>query len=228
MPRRLGAVVSIGLAAVTLTLLAAGPAVAHVTVNPDEAEQGGFTKLAFSTPNERDNASTVKLEVILPTDHPLAFVSVQPHPGWSYTVQRRTLAEPIEVFGSQVTEVVSSVTFSADSPATSIGPGEFDEFNLSVGPLPEVDQIVFKAIQTYSSAEVVRWVEQAVGHAEPEHPAPVLHLVPPQSEPARAPAAQTETSSNDNGSGVHTSLALSIVALALSGVAVALSVRRRT
>ena len=45
----------------------AGPASAHVTVNPREAMQGGYAKLAFRVPNERDDASTVKVEVHLPT-----------------------------------------------------------------------------------------------------------------------------------------------------------------
>jgi MYXO-CTERM domain-containing protein len=39
----------------------AGAASAHVTVNPGEATQGGFTKIAFRVPNERDNASTAGL-----------------------------------------------------------------------------------------------------------------------------------------------------------------------
>jgi len=57
--RRLGAVV--GGAAVVL-LATALPAAAHVTVNPKEANQGGFAKLAFRVPNERDKPTT-KLEV---------------------------------------------------------------------------------------------------------------------------------------------------------------------
>jgi periplasmic copper chaperone A len=57
-------------------LLLTGPASAHVSVQPGTAEQGGFTKVAFRVPNERANASTSKLEVILPTDHPISFVSM--------------------------------------------------------------------------------------------------------------------------------------------------------
>jgi hypothetical protein len=63
--QRLGAVTA---AVVAATLVAAGPAAAHVTVNPREAQQGGFTKLAFRVPNEKDNASTVKLEVVVRAD----------------------------------------------------------------------------------------------------------------------------------------------------------------
>jgi hypothetical protein len=41
----------------------AAAASAHVTVNPREATQGSYAKLAFRVPNERDNASTTQLEV---------------------------------------------------------------------------------------------------------------------------------------------------------------------
>jgi hypothetical protein len=46
------------------------------------------------------------------------------------------------------------------------------------GPLPKnVNQLEFKASQTYSDGEVVQWIEPTVkGGAEPEHPAPVLKL----------------------------------------------------
>ncbi|MFD0660404.1 DUF1775 domain-containing protein [Thermocatellispora tengchongensis] len=62
--RRRALAVAAGAAALTLGL--ALPALAHVTVNPGTAEQGGFTKVAFRVPNERDDASTTKLEVELP------------------------------------------------------------------------------------------------------------------------------------------------------------------
>lgn len=56
-----------------------------------------------------------------------------------------------------LTEAVRTITWTADSKADAIVPGEFDEFDISVGPLPEnVDQMTFKAVQTYDSGEVVR------------------------------------------------------------------------
>ena len=39
--------------------------------------------------------------------------------------------------------------------------------------------MVFKALQTYSDGNVVRWIEEPVdGGEEPEHPAPVLAAEP--------------------------------------------------
>ncbi|MBI3257565.1 MAG: DUF1775 domain-containing protein, partial [Actinobacteria bacterium] len=83
--------------------------------------------------------------------------------------------------GDAVSEVVSAVTWTADTPEDAIKPGEFDEFNISLGPLPsDVDTLTFKALQTYANGEVVRWIEAArTDDAEPERPAPVLMLTAP-------------------------------------------------
>lgn len=162
-------------AAAIVTIALAAPAAAHVTVNPSQAGQGGFTKLAFRVPNERDDSGTVELEVTFPVDAPVAFVSVRKVPGWTVAVERATLPAPIEVHGEAVAEAVKRVTWTAQA-GTRIGPGEFEEFEVSVGPLPEVDAMVFKARQTYESGEVVRWIEEPTGDEEPEHPAPVLTL----------------------------------------------------
>ena len=65
-------------------LLLAAPAAAHVSVEPARAERGGYSTIAFKVPNERDKASTVKVEVTLPVDHPLASmpnVVLTPHIG---------------------------------------------------------------------------------------------------------------------------------------------------
>jgi periplasmic copper chaperone A len=151
------------------------PAAAHVTVNPREAPKGGFTKLAFRVPNERDDAGTTRLEVVFPADHPIPFVSVKPHPGWTATPTKTKLAKPVtSADGDKTTEAVSKIVWEGGT----IKPGEFDEFEVSVGPLPEdVDSLTFKALQTYANGEVVRWIDEpGPDGAEPEHPAPVLKL----------------------------------------------------
>ncbi|XRQ06782.1 YcnI family protein [Actinomadura welshii] len=172
--RRAGAVAS--LAAISVAGLATA-ASAHVTANPKSAEQGSYAKVAFRVPNERDNASTTKLVVHLPVDHPLSSVSVRPVPGWKAKVEKSKLPEPIEAHGGELTEAVTKITWSGGE----IEPGQFEEFDVSMGRLPtDTDRMVFKADQTYSSGEVVKWAEEppAEGGEEPEHPAPVLKLTP--------------------------------------------------
>lgn len=163
--------------AASSVLLLSGTAFAHVSVQPQgEAAKGGYATVNFKVPNERDNASTVKLEVNLPTEHPLASVMPQAVPGWKVEVTKAKLAKPLEVHGKQITEAVSKVTWTADG--SKIEPGHFQQFPLSLGRLPEdADQLVFKALQTYDNKEVVRWIEETKeGAPEPESPAPVLKL----------------------------------------------------
>ncbi|MFG2756658.1 YcnI family protein [Streptomyces wuyuanensis] len=158
-------------------LLLCGPAVAHVSVQPQgEASKGGYATVNFKVPNERDNASTVKLEVTVPAGHPLSSVMPQPVPGWKAEVTKTKLAKPLSVHGKQITEAVSKITWTA--AGGRIGPGEFQQFPVSLGQLPEnTDELVFKALQTYDNKEVVRWIEEPQdGAAEPDHPAPVLAL----------------------------------------------------
>ncbi|WP_415937854.1 YcnI family protein [Streptomyces sp. 039-1] len=164
-------------AASAVLVLSAAPAFAHVSVSPDgAAAKGGYAVVNFKVPNERDDASTTKLEVSLPTDHPLASVMPQPVQGWNVQVTKSKLDKPVSLHGEKIDEAVTKVTWTADGKG--IQPGFFQKFPLSVGALPEdTDQLVFKAIQTYDNKEVVRWIEpQKEGAEEPENPAPVLAL----------------------------------------------------
>ncbi|WP_317444325.1 YcnI family protein [Streptomyces collinus] len=161
----------------TAVLALSGTAFAHVTVQPEgTAAKGGYAVVDFKVPNERDDASTTKVEVNFPADHPIASVMPQPLPGWKIDVTRSKLAKPLTMHGKKIDEAVTKVTWTADGKG--VEPGYFQKFPLSVGTLPEdTDQLVFKAVQTYSNKEVVRWIEVAQdGQEEPENPAPVLEL----------------------------------------------------
>ncbi|MGH3782099.1 MAG: YcnI family protein [Pseudonocardiaceae bacterium] len=170
----------------------AGVAWAHVTVNPHSAPQGGYTKVSFRVPNERDNTGTTQLEVNLPTDHPIASVQTRAVPGWTSTVQKTTLVKPITTGDGQVTEAVSKITWTGGR----IPPGSFEEFDVSMGPLPtDTDQLVFKALQTYDNGEVVRWIDATqAGAPKPDHPAPVLTLTSADATPAATTTAYTGSS----------------------------------
>ena len=165
-----------------LTLALAVPASAHVTVNPNTAVQGGYAKVTFRVPNESDTANTTKVEVNLPADAPFASVSLKPVAGWTMAPVRSKLAKPIEAHGTQITEAVSKITWTATGDG--LLPGEFDLFTISAGPLPtKPNKLTFKAVQTYSNGEVVSWIQQTVkGAPEPEHPAPTLTLTAAKEE----------------------------------------------
>ena len=159
-------------------LAMASAAWAHVTVRPGSAEKGSFEILNFSVPNESDTASTTSIEVSIPTDRPIAFVSIQPKPGWTYAVERTTLPKPVKGENGDITEAVSKITWSGGE----IKPGEFDLFTISAGPLPtKGKQIYFSVLQKYSDGEEANWNEKPApgSDEEPEHPAPVLKLTNP-------------------------------------------------
>jgi uncharacterized protein YcnI len=201
-----------------------GPALAHVSVDPDTAEGGGYTKLTFRVPTESDTASTTKLQVFFPADQPFGSVGVQPVAGWSYRVVDKKLKTPITTDDGQVSQAVSQITWTADSKKSAIRPGQFDEFSIAVGPLPDSGSLVFKVLQTYSDGEVARWIDPpAAGQAEPEHPAPVVTLT--------AAGDTTETagvSAEDDGdSRSGWALGLSGLALVVAGAGAALGLRRR-
>jgi uncharacterized protein YcnI len=227
----LGALAFVGAASLVLV---AAPGWAHVTVNPGTATQGGYTALSFRVPTESDSASTTKVQVFMPQDHPLASVSVKPHPGWHAKVVTKKLAKPLSTDDGQVTEGVYSITWTPESKQGALKPGEYDDFDVSVGPLPEVSSLTFKALQTYSDGTVVRWIDPPApeGQPEPEHPAPVLTLVPASDESSADTAAPTSgtggsaSSGSDDGK-ANAALVLSILAALLGAGALGTSLLRR-
>ncbi|MFC7342495.1 YcnI family protein [Saccharopolyspora griseoalba] len=161
-----------------LLALTAAPAQAHVTANPETAERGGYAKIAFRVPNEKDDAATVSIKVQLPAQHPLSSVRVKPMPGWTAQLEKVQIP-PTKVAGSEVTETVRSITWTAQ-PGQGIKPDQFQEFEASLGALPEnTDKLELPTTQTYDNGEVVAWDQPTPPSGEePEHPAPTLQLVP--------------------------------------------------
>ena len=183
------------LAAVGVLLLA-GPASAHVTVNPGTAVQGSYTEVNVRVPNEQDKADTTKVQLFLPTDHPIAGVATEAVPGWTVSVTKTKLSKPLTTDDGQVTEAVSEITWTGGA----IKPGQFQDFAVSLGPLPDdTTSLTFKALQTYSDGTVVRWIQPSVeGQPEPANPAPVLKLTSAtasgsSSEAAKAGVTATTT-----------------------------------
>ncbi|NYF97782.1 YcnI family protein [Janibacter cremeus] len=236
---RSGAALAIASAAVVATTL---PASAHVHVHPDATESGGYAALTFRVPNESDSASTTELVVTLPQDRPLASVSVRPVPGWSAEVTTKKLPEPVNTNNLTLTEAPRTITWTADAEDAGIAPGEYQEFAISAGPLPEPGTLVLPTKQVYSDGEVANWSDVAEeGEEEPEHPAPSFEVTAAtesdqattdddqattdeggEADAAAAPAEASDPS--DTPARVLGGLALVV---ALAGAALALISRRR-
>jgi len=231
------------LSTATVSLVAAAAvASAHVTVNPNTAQQGAYTKVSFRVPNEEKDASTTTVEVDLPADHPIASVSVKPVPGWTATATTSQLPTPIKTDDGDVTQAVTKIVWTGGK----IDPGQFQEFDVSMGPLPkDTDSLVFKALQTYSDGNVVRWIDvPQAGQPEPDHPAPVLHLTAagatgatggatspaaPSSSPSVAVTAAASPDSDKSSSSDTAARALGIAGLGVGvlGFGTALVALRR-
>jgi uncharacterized protein YcnI len=217
--RILRAVLVLGATTTATVLGLAGVAQAHVTIDPTAAAQGGYARIAFRVPTESDTASTTKLEVQLPPEHPIASVATMPVPGWTAVAEKTKLATPIKTDdGDTVTEAVSKITWTASSADTAIKPGQFLEFPVSLGPLPKTDKLVFKTLQTYSDGTIVRWIDETMaGQPEPAHPAPVLKLATASGDsPASAagPSVSVQATKTSNGTSTA-ALAIAIVAAVL-------------
>jgi periplasmic copper chaperone A len=179
-PRRaaLRAATVLGVVAGT-ALLAATPALAHVTANSDDAQQGGYAVVQMRVPNESDTAGTIKLETTIPTDHPITSVRVQPVPGWTATLTNTPLNPPLQRNGRTYNEVVGTITWTAN-PGVRINPGEYTDFPVSLGPLPtDTGELTLPSTQTYDDGEVVAWAQPPnPDGSEPDRPAPSLTLAP--------------------------------------------------
>lgn len=212
-------------AVVGLAVLAiATPASAHVTVSAPGATQGGDDQvITFRVPTESVSASTVKLAVKFPTSTPIASVLVAPHVGWTSKVVSVKLAKPIVTDDGDITDAVSQITWTANSKADGIKPGQFDQFVVIAGLLPKTPALTFPAVQTYSDGTVVSWIEQAAPGSsdEPDHPAPVLSLA------AAGAGATGSTATTSKKSGDAAAVGLAIAALVVAAGALGLGVVSR-
>jgi uncharacterized protein YcnI len=212
--KRLALLIALALGAL---LALAGPASAHVTVSSTDAAPGGYAVVTFRVPTESATASTTKIVVEVP---PLGSVSVQPTPGWTATTKTSKLATPIKTDDGEQTEAISQITWTA-SVAAAIKPGQFQQFAVSLGPLPKAASIAFPAVQYYSDGTVVKWIEKAApgSSAEPEHPAPTLSLKKAAS--SSEPVVKTEKASTAGAT------ALGVVALVVAAAALGLALVTR-
>jgi uncharacterized protein YcnI len=211
----------VGVVATAGLVLFAVPALAHVTITPGSAQAGSAAVLTFHVPNEEAKADTTRVDMQIPTDHPIAQLLVEPVPGWTISVRTVTLAKPIVTDDGQFTQAVSEVIWSGGH----IAPGQFQDFSVSADPLPQgLSSLTFKTIQTYSNGDVVRWIDVAQpGQPEPDHPAPVLTLTTGSAATApalgSAPAATASAGSDGTARGIAAGgVLLGLLGLALAGL----------
>jgi uncharacterized protein YcnI len=140
-----------------ISLVAAAQAEAHAVVSPPVAEKAGLQVFTLSVPTEKDNATTTKIELDVPTG--FAIDSFAPVPGWKRVVQAK---------GSGEEAVVQKVTWTGGKTPT--GEDSVFMFNASA---PKSQDYKFRVVQTYSDGSVVDWS----GPESSDTPAPVVKTV---------------------------------------------------
>ncbi|GAA5172942.1 MULTISPECIES: DUF1775 domain-containing protein [Amycolatopsis] len=178
MSRKAFARVLCALAAVVLGPLAgAVPAAAQVSIVPDRVDGGGMRTFAFRLANERTDTRSTQLELVFPQNPPIAYVEVAPVPGWTVTVRPRPLEPPVAAGGKVISEVAGALVFAGGS----VAPREFEQFLVTMGPLPADGQLAFEATQSFANGAIAHWNGQT-------SPAPVI-TVGSGAAPAAAPAS---------------------------------------
>jgi len=167
-------------ATVALVLGTSAVASAHVHVTSDSTEVGSDATLTFRVPTESETASTTKIVVTLPTDHPLLDVTPQMVTGFTVEVVEGALPSPVVVDGTTLTKAPHEIVWTATG--TGIPPEQFADFGVLVEDLPDAPELAFPTAQHYSDGTVVEWNQPTpAGGAEPEHPTPTLQLTPAAS-----------------------------------------------
>ncbi|MGW4465209.1 DUF1775 domain-containing protein [Micromonospora sp. NPDC004704] len=177
------------------------PAAADVTVTPAQAYRGDAAKLTFRVPDERAGAYTTRVELRLPESAPVAEVYPMSVPDWGPTTTTRPLNQPLGgIHHGAVTEVTSAIIWTRTAPPAAPGVAELV---VSLGPMPDTEQLVFDVTQTYSDGTQVRWsTPPGSAAAAGTGPAPVVALLAPAAPPPAAPGAAADA---EDGTGATAS-----------------------
>ena len=220
-------------AAAVVTMIAAAPASAHVTVSPSDATAGAFTVLTVSVPHGCDGSPTTRIEMQIPEQ----ILSVTPTRNPFYEVETKVaeLDEPVtDGDGNEVTERISSVVYTADQPLPD---GMRDSFELSF-QVPDAagETLTFPTVQTCAEGETA-WIEvpEEGEDAEAlEHPAPAFEVLPAEESGSEAAATSDDSvqeasaETTDDGSDPLSWVALGVGALGLVVGGTALARSRKT
>ncbi len=161
------------LLALGMSFLPLSSAWAHVTVHPQEAPAGSYTKLTFRVPHGCDGSPTKRLRVQIPE----GFVSVKPmvHPLWKIETVKRPLKTPYESHGKMITETVAEVIWSGGS----LPDGLMDEFSISAKLPNRPGEVIPIPVIQECEKGMHRWIQVAQPGEDPKslpEPAPLLKL----------------------------------------------------
>lgn len=171
---------TIGMGAATVALAClAGRAMAHVTLEQQEAPIGASYKAVFKTPHGCKGASTIAVRVRIPEG--VISVKPMPKPGWKLETVRGPYTKTYDFYhNTELSDGVKEVIWSGGEL-----PDEFyDEFVLSAfltSDLPAGSTLYFPVVQECPGGVAERWIEIPKEGESPwslEKPAPGVKLLP--------------------------------------------------
>lgn len=165
-----------GFAALGLLACATQTALAHITLEQQEAAIGGPYKATFRVPHGCGDSPTVKLRVRIPEG--VIGVKPMPKPGWQIDTVKAKYDKPYKMFHNSVTEGVREVTWSG-----KLSDDNYDEFVLSTYLIDELkpDAILYFPVVQECEKGVHRWIEipeAGKSAGELPEPAPRVKLLP--------------------------------------------------
>jgi uncharacterized protein YcnI len=191
---------------VLLGLLALAPAAqARVSIVPGAVPGGGTQTFAFRLANERTDTTTTRLELTFPQAPAITTAKVAGTKGWTATVTPQG-------------ENVGSIVLSGGS----VGPRQFEQFLITLGPLPADGRLVLQAVQAY-------------GNGQSEKSAPTIVIgpgnvvgAPPVGGPANpgtGPVAEPASSGGVSFGVLWIALGVAVAFIALVGIRTHLAAR---
>lgn len=171
--RRVAGALTVGAVLVVMT---SPSAAAHVDATLDGTGPGGFGVITLGVPGEAGKPTTTKVQVRIPDETPLRTVRPQPVAGWQVEITKRTIDPPLlKDDGTPVTEVVDTVSWTATG-AGGIPSGQFAQFALYAGPMPDADTLALPTTQTFADGTTEAWTEPATGGEKPKFPVPTATI----------------------------------------------------
>ncbi|MBL0934904.1 MAG: YcnI family protein [Rhizobiaceae bacterium] len=160
-----------------LLALGTASALAHVSLEGEEAAIGSTYKAVFRVPHGCEGEPTNVVRVRIPEG--LIAVKPMPKPGWALEKVRGAYAATYEYHGSQVSEGVTEIVWSGGSLADD----EYDEFVLRGYITPALkagETLYFPVVQECPGGLAERWIEvPAEGQSadDLEMPAPGVAII---------------------------------------------------
>lgn len=137
-----------------IALFGTGSVVAHVTMQPTEAQAGASLQAWFTVPHGCDGSSTVAIRVKIPDG--VTLVKPQMKAGWKVSIKRRKLSQPYKGEGGHtITETVDEVEWRGGPLPDEL----YDDFGLKLKVPDVAGQALYFPVVQECEGSVHRWID---------------------------------------------------------------------